>query len=76
MRRVITLNKRRLSDLLFADEIVITFLLFPFFKTSGFDFIPELSSLCNSLMRRMHNNYKNGYADRDTNLCAILLSCI
>lgn len=50
MSRVVRLGHIKLSDSIFSNQLVIAILLLPFLKTSGFDFIPGLSEICNVML--------------------------
>ena len=50
MKRAVTIKGLNISRSLFSNEIVIMFMLFPFFKNSGFDFVVGLSEICNVLI--------------------------
>ena len=50
MKYTVTLGNRSLTKIIFGNELLIMLLLFPFFKTSGFDYIPGLSFFCNAML--------------------------
>jgi hypothetical protein len=50
MRKILIINKKDIVSIFYSRISTIIFLLFPFFKTSGFDYIPGLSMICNVLI--------------------------
>ena len=50
MKRVVKIGKKDLAASIFSNQYIIILLLLPYFKTSGFDFIPGLSNLCNIML--------------------------
>lgn len=50
MKYTLSVGNRRLTHIFFGNEWLTMLLLFPFFKSSGFDVIPVLSLLCNAML--------------------------
>ena len=46
----VTFNKIDIANVMFSNELIIIVLLIPFFKTSFFDAIPYLSTICNTML--------------------------
>jgi O-antigen ligase len=50
MSKTLTIGSKSVAAIFFSNEFIIALLLFPYFKTSGFDFIPGLSNFCNAML--------------------------
>lgn len=50
MRKILIVNNKEIASFFYSRISTIMLLLFPFFKTSGFDYIPGLSILCNGMI--------------------------
>ena len=48
--KVVKIGARDPISVIFSNKLLIYILLFPFFKTSGFDYIAGLSTICNAML--------------------------